>query len=143
LGDFSSCLLEFFKRKNKCSQELVSEMTSKTEDENDILTSISICVEVKWGLKDTNTIKKYTNCIWDIIRSKNLDLFIYEHSFNDTTKNNFDFAIFKAIINFNKEYKKFDLFKLIEMTIDWNRFDVAKKELFNDNIDWVSINQLN
>ncbi len=140
MGDFSSCLLDFFKRKNKCSQELVSEIT---EDENDIKTSISICVGDKWSLKEKNTIEKYTNCIWDIIKSKNLDLFIYEHSFNDTAKNNFDFAIFKAIINFNKEYKKFDLFKLIEMTIDWNRFDVAKKELFNDNIEWVSINQLN
>jgi hypothetical protein len=77
-----------------------------------------MCVKNKWDFKFSNSnedikvIEKYTNFIWNIIENKDLDLFIYEHSFNDTTNNNFDFAIFKAIINFNKDYKKFDLFKL-------------------------------
>jgi hypothetical protein len=138
LGDFSSCLLDFFKRKKK-----------STEDEKIIKESIRTCVQDKWGLKfnnsdeEVNSFEKYTNCIWDIIKSNNLDLFIYEYSFKDTTDYNLDFAIFKAIINFNKEYKKVGLFKLIEMTIDWNRCDVAKKEIFNHNIEWVSINHLN
>jgi hypothetical protein len=67
-------------------------------------------------------------------------MFIYEYSFKHTTDYNLDFAIFKTIINFNKKYKKVGLFELIEMTIDWNRFDVAKSELFNHNIDFVSFN---
>jgi len=103
LSDFSSCLLDFYKRKK-----------TSTEDEKIIKESIGTCVQDKWGFtfsnsnEDIGVIEKYTNCIWDIIKSKNLDMFIANISVSFrsrrcTLKNNFLGVVIKFYI-----YKKYN-----------------------------------
>jgi hypothetical protein len=152
LGDFSSCLLEFFKRKQKCSEESCNDITKKTKEEKDIILSIRKCVKDKWGFKDEDTVEKYTNCILNIIKSKNLDLLIYktkweknfneikyEYSFKENTKSlSFEYEILKTIIEY-KRNKGTNLIRLIQMTLKWNRSDIAKREILDKNIDWVNL----
>jgi hypothetical protein len=94
-------------------------------------------------LKDPVIISNYTQCIWDIINEDHLDKLIYEYSFDGSQKYSFDFAILKTIIKFRKEYKKVKPIDLIEMAIDWNRFDVAKSELLHNHDDLVKLKLIN
>jgi hypothetical protein len=100
-------------------------------------------VKKNWDLKNQDIIRKYTKCIRDIINVDHLDKLIYEYSFDDSQEYSFDFAILKTIIKFRKEYKKVKPIDLIEMAIDWNRFDVAKSELLHNHDDLVKLKLIN
>jgi hypothetical protein len=131
LGDFLPSLIDFFKKRRNI----------KTYVNLNVL--IQKTVKKNWNLKNQDIIRKYTKCIWDIINVDHLDKLIYEYSFDDSQEYSFDFAIFKTIIEFRKEYKKVKPIDLIEMAIDWNRFDVAKSELLHNHDDLVKLKLIN
>ena len=96
-----------------------------------------------WNISD---VERYRKCVWEITNFDNnlYDLF-YEYSLTDKSSYNFDFAILKAIIQYSKIPDKEDsnkknsdrIIKLIKMVIDWKRCDLAKSEIFDENIEWV------
>ena len=104
----------------------------------DIVDSIEAKVIGLWSFTKLDDIKKFINCIWEMTDSdKNLNELMYEYSLDDKAKvDSFEYEILKTIIQY-KRSKGTDLIRLIEMTIDWNRCDVAKREIFDKNIDWV------
>lgn len=124
MADFSPSLRDFYRK-------------IKLEDIRKI---ISECVKNLWASKfdasDEKKIEHYTECILDIVRNKDFEKLIYEYSFKDLATHSFDFAILKTIINHKLKCGVENRIKLIEMTIDWNRHDVAKKELLDERIDW-------
>jgi hypothetical protein len=91
-----------------------------------------------------------------IIKSKSLDLLIYktkweknfnelkyEYSFKENKKSlSFEYEILKTIIEY-KRNKGTNIIRLIEMTLDWNRSDIAKREILDKNIDWVNLIKIN
>ena len=86
--------------------------------------------------KGPEDVNKLVDCIHSIVKLKNLTNLIHTYSFNDPKNRSFDAAIFSSVLKFNENINLIDK---REMTVDWNRFDIAKKELFNDKIDWVGL----
>jgi hypothetical protein len=98
---------------------------------------IKTLVESKWKFKNNEDVERCLNCVKDIVTdNKDLRNLFFNFSFNDSDNCSLDTAIFNALIDFNKDANITDK---IGMTIEWNRFDIAEKKLFNDKIDWVSL----
>jgi hypothetical protein len=101
------------------------------------LENIETLVISKWKFKNDEDVDRCVNCVKDIVTDdKDLSNLFFNFSFNDSENCSLDTAIFNALIDFNKKKSITDK---IEITIDWNRFDIAQKKLFNDKIDWVSL----
>jgi hypothetical protein len=99
--------------------------------------NVETLVISKWKFKNDEDVDRCVNCVKDIVTdNKDLSNLFFNFSFNDSDNCSLDTAIFNALIDFNKNASISDK---IEITIDWNRFDIAQKKLFNDKIDWVSL----
>jgi hypothetical protein len=99
--------------------------------------NVETLVISKWKFKNDEDVDRCVNCVKDIVTdNKDLSNLFFNFSFNDSDNCSLDTAIFNALIDFNKNANITDK---IEMTIEWNRFDIAQKKLFNDKIDWVSL----
>jgi hypothetical protein len=93
---------------------------------------------------ETVNVEKYRSCVCDITKvADNLSDLFYEYSFNDKNSFSFDYAILKTIFQYYKTIKKKDSIELIKMAIDWKRYDIAKSEIFDENIEWVIENLKN
>ena len=93
-------------------------------------------VKSKWKFKNDDEIQRCVDCIEDIVtdaeKFKDLSNILFSCSLQDCS---FDTVIYNTLIRFNKNRS---IAEKIEMTVNWNRFDIAQKELFNDKIDWVT-----
>ena len=85
-----------------------------------------------WGAEEIEDI--HVKTIIEISRIENLDNLIVSCSFNSNERS-FERAIFNTILKSNKNLKLLDK---IEMAVEWNQYDIAKHELFDEKIDWVS-----
>ena len=81
-------------------------------------------------------------CVADIVRIKNdLSHLIFSYSFNDSPLNgqltdSLDMAIFDSLL---KSKIKLSINEKITKIIEWNRYDIAKKQIFNEKLDWVNM----
>ena len=75
----------------------------------------------------------YVDCIDSIAKQNNLNSLIF--SFNNSKHQSFDSAIYTCLL---KSKKNLHIIDQIELTVEWNRHDIAENLIFNEKIDWVS-----
>ncbi len=135
LGNFRQSLLDI---QNKMKERRIQPLSIITPYVKYIIESEIIKA---WNENKTVDGKRYINCIWKITNVEdNLSDLFYEYSFSDKNSYSFDYAILKTIFQYYKTTKKKDSIELIKMVIDWKRYDIAKSEIFDENIEWVSEN---
>lgn len=131
MGELSKSLLDFHKEWK----------TKNRIEEEDIKIKIRDKVKTLWASRcsfDAKTIEYYATCILDIVKNNDLEKLIYDYSFNDSSNESLHFAILKTVVQYCINFKNTHVTELIQMTIDWNRHDVAKRELLDESIDWVN-----
>ena len=117
-------------------KDLLNLQKELKENNADIEEKIKEMVILKWKLTKDDDIKRCVDCIGEIVTDvKDLSNIFFSYSLKDSVSCSFDTAIYKTLIQFNKNRS---IGEKIEMTVEWNRFDIAQKELFNDKINWVS-----
>ena len=61
--------------------------------------------------------------------------FPLSHSSNGQLTDSLDTAIFNSLL---KSEKELSINEKITKVIEWNRYDIAKNEIFNEKLDWVN-----
>lgn len=114
--------------------ELQNVYKEKSLDKESITKKVKERLE-QWKVEGKIPKKEIEDCVVDIVTiKKDLNEIIFSHSFNGPEADSLDTAIFNSLLKFNK---KLNINQKIEKTIEWNRYDIAKKELFNEKSEWV------